>query len=752
MAKKGRWLLWVLPLALVGSALGVALRQDPDFWRSTSALCQLATDAASRGQHNQALELARKAWSREPENAQSGILLAQLYLAVGQPQAALEISRQVWSRDPKATEALKLQAQALDLLGERQQAYALLDAYLKDRPEDSDILKSAGDLAARHVEDHPLAVNYYQRHYQLAPEPLVRRRLLDLLVSLNLYQEAIPLQEEEAREFPDSQEALHRLALLHYWQRDYQAATRIYQRLLERAAHDGALRLEAAQAADAAQEVDQALAHYLWLYGHHQGQKEYALALARLWDRKGNHAEAAGVLGPLMEEKTEPELRRWYALELLLIEDFPRARKAYETAWKDGDTHKETIINLARLYAQGGHFGKAAAFWDEARRRQLLDSELLWEAALTYSYARRFQEAVEVLQPADREDPQNPRLLLFLGQLHFYQEHWGRAAHYFKAYLAKNPRDWEVRRQLAEVLSFQPETRDAALEQYGQALKEKDEVSLRLRRVHLLLKARRWDAAARELKDCPVPEDPQLLKEQAHLFLWLGDLNGALEHYDLFLKKVPLDRGGRLEKARILTYLGQVPAALEILNRLRLESPRDPTMRVAAIQAYLSAQDFPKALTLAQKELEPLENLTLEERALVARCYCHSGNPKHLRQAAKLLLQNLKEDRYHHPSLLALGSLLPRLPRYEDLDWVMDNLHGSQMGGPESAALAYFDSQLGRHGGKLNYLLHVLNEYRRHKWPQRLSYPPLLTLPKTPLNKKIYVSTFFLTYLFLPLY
>ncbi len=49
---------------------------------------------------------------------------------------------------------------------------------------------------------------------------------------------------------------------------------------------------------------------------------------------------------------------------------------------------------------------------------------------------------------------------------------------------------------------------------------------------------------------------------------------------------------------------------------------------------------------------------------------------------------------------------------------MMNRLPGIRVGGPEhAAALAFFDGQLGRQGGKLNYLLHVLQEYRRHKRP-----------------------------------
>jgi len=712
-----RALLWLLLPGFVAAVLLAAWRQDPDFIRATSTLFRQAQEAAYRGDNFRAMELARKVYQREPTSPH-GIFLTWIYLKCGDRQAALELSRRIWEKDPEATGALKFQAQALDRLDRRQEALALLAGYLKDHPDAREILEAAGEIASRDPECHPLAAAYYQRLYLLDQDPLVRRYLVDLLAALQRYPEAIALQEEEIAQYPENQEAVHRLALLHYWRRDYQAAGQVYQRLLEKAADDASLREEAARAAEAGKDPDQALGHYLWLYAQNRGKKEYALTLARLWSQKGRHVEAAAVLAPLMQAKPELELRRWYALELLLTKDFSRSLREYEEAWRQGDSHKETIVNLARLYAQKGNFGRAAAFWDEAGHRLLLDRELRWEAALTYSYARRHREALDAVGPLRRQDPANPKLLLFSGQMHFYQKNWGEAARYFQEYLEKQPRDLEVRQQLAEALSFAPETREAALGQYQEALKLKDDLRLRLRRVHLLVEAQRWEEGVRELKNCPAAQEPPLLRVQAHLWLWLGDLEAALKFYDLFLKHVPQDQPGRLEKARILTYLGRVPEALDLLNRLRLDLPQDPGVRMAAVEAYLTARDFPRALTLSQKELEPLTDLNLEARALAARCYFHSPQPKHLSRAIDLLVQNLRQDRYHHPSLLILAALLPRLPRYEDLNRVMNGIPGIRVGGPEHAAtLAYFDGKLGRQTGKLDYLLHVLKEYRRHKWP-----------------------------------
>ncbi len=181
--------------------------------------------------------LARKAWTRDPNNSEYGVFLGRIYLDAGQAKAALKISGQMMNRDP-GPGALIIHAQALDRLGQPKEALDTLAWYLQRQPDDRSILASAAGIAARHEESYPLAVTYYQRLYGLDQDPQVRRQLVKLLVSLNHYKEAIPLQEEEVAEFPEDQEALHFLALLHYWQRDYRVSSDIYQRLLEKSAEN----------------------------------------------------------------------------------------------------------------------------------------------------------------------------------------------------------------------------------------------------------------------------------------------------------------------------------------------------------------------------------------------------------------------------------------------------------------------------------------------------------------------------------
>lgn len=749
MALNRRWLMGLLPLAFLGLIFGYAWYRDPHFYLNSEALYHRAQEAESRGDLPLALELAQKSWNRNPGHSDCGTFLGWLYLKHHQPEPALKILRQVWEEDPKATGALKGLALVVNQLGQRKEAQELLGKYLRANPQDADVLLFAAQLAGQREEGQTQAAEYYQQLYRLTPTPEVRRTLVNLLTGLHRFQEAILLQEEEAAQNPDQPEALHRLALLHYWRRDYEAATQVYQRLLEKAAGNASYRQEAAKAADAAKNADEALKHYLWLYAKSKGTKEHALPLARLWSQKGNHSEAAAVLATVMEDHPEAETVRWYALELLLTGDFDKARKVYQGAWENGDTHQETIVNLARLYARQRQFSRAAAMWDEAGRRQLLQGELRWEAALTYSYAQRFSEAITVLKPVARDHPKYPRLLVFLGQMHFYQKHWGQASHYFQRYLEDHPDDLTVRRLLAEALAFQPETQDKALSEYGRLIQRTNEVGLRLRRIALLLETKRWEEAERELKDCPVPQEPRLLKEQARLLLWAGDLEPALERYQAFLQQEPRDREVSLEKARVLIYLGRAPEALEVLRHLRvgetgvrLDQPGDRAVLAASIQAALAQKDWQEARRWALRlygsrfpqkhrlprdwqeayhwskdEPEP-DRLTPEERTWVARALCHASEPGASRVAVDLAVANLRKNRHHHATLLILAYLLPRLSPYEDLAALVHRIPGIRVDSPEYvAALAYFDGQLGRHGGKLNYLLHVLKEYRRHRWP-----------------------------------
>jgi tetratricopeptide (TPR) repeat protein len=228
-----RWLIALLPPAFLGLVLAFAYLHDPTFYLNPEAIYHRAQEAEKQGNLDQALALARRSWERNPEDSDCGQFLGWLYLKQNQPEPAMEILRQVWDRDSKATAALKGLAQGLNQTNRRHQALELLANYLKVNPEDADVLFFAAQLAGQAKENQALSLDYYLRQYRLQPTPEVRRLLVSLLTGSQRFKEAIPLQAEEAAQNPGQPEALHRLALLHYWSRDYDESTQVYQRLLE---------------------------------------------------------------------------------------------------------------------------------------------------------------------------------------------------------------------------------------------------------------------------------------------------------------------------------------------------------------------------------------------------------------------------------------------------------------------------------------------------------------------------------------
>ncbi len=836
------WLIGVI--GFLGLLFWQLWAKDPYFYYSAHDYFRQAQEAL-QGDNARAIALAQKARQKDPQNWNYADFLAWRLIEAKRAQEALDLFRQVWAARPTAS-ALRGQVLALEQLHNRAEALQLLDAYLLTHPQETSLLHLAAEVAAQDSATQEQALAYYQRLYGLNPQDEeIRQRLLDLLTTLGHFAQAISLQEQVVAESPDNPKTLHQLALLYAWQRDYQMAVPIYQKLIELEADNQTLRLEAAKNAEAAHNPEQALAHYLRLYAQTGGQKEYALILTRLWSQKGQHAEAAAVLAPLMNQNPSLEERRRYGLELLLAQEYGQSLKAYRQAWDAGDSHKETILNLARLHSQKQQFRQAANFWDEAERRQLLDPELRREAALTYSYARRYQDAVSVLQPVDRQDP---KMLLFLGQMHFYQKHWNQAAHYYQKYLQHFPQDAAVRQQLAQVLAFEPERLAEAAHQFDETAKITGDPCLQLQKAAVLLQLAqdassdpshrdqapaRWAEAEAALRQIPIDGlSPELLREQGRLFLWLGDLEPALDRLEKYLAQAPHDRQAQMDKARTLIYLQRGTEAADVLRRLppvtpsaapaqllpgprsqastRFKPPADDSAlsdkaagvdsdhvttmyyysfplsprgergrvrgdrnRLAATRAdhdpssspaidvlvlFLEAaqadRNWPEAqrrawqLYLTQlpdtsppprtwtaarrrlREAETRRELPPAARVGIARALCHYPQLEQeqdaVRAAVDLCLANLHtrqtsgpaQHRNHQASLLLLAYLLPRLSHYDDLHGLVHRLPGLRNKSPEYiAALNYFTGLQGRQGGKLQYLLHTLEDRQERSQP-----------------------------------
>ena len=96
MASKWRRLIWLVPLGFVALIFALAWHLDRDFWRSAPSLMRLAQEAAQRGDYPRALELARKAVSRDPKNTEYRLASGpDLSGRPGNRKQALDLSRQL---------------------------------------------------------------------------------------------------------------------------------------------------------------------------------------------------------------------------------------------------------------------------------------------------------------------------------------------------------------------------------------------------------------------------------------------------------------------------------------------------------------------------------------------------------------------------------------------------------------------------------------------------------------------------------
>ncbi|MGQ9920467.1 MAG: tetratricopeptide repeat protein [Desulfobacca sp.] len=156
-----------------------------------------------------------------------------------------------------------------------------------------------------------------------------------------------------------------------------------------------------------------------------------------------------------------------------------------------------------------------------------------------------------------------------------------------------------------------------------------------------------------------------------------------------------------------------------------------------AWQLYLSqlppGTTVPRSWSMARRRLQEIggyPSLPPAAGLAVARALSHHSNleqeQEQLRVAVDLCLANVHRRptdpaarRVYQASLLMLKFLLPRLSHFADLQELVWRLPGIREKSPEyQATVAYFTGGLGRQGGKLQYLIHTLED-RAENYPVR---------------------------------
>ena len=213
----------------------------------------------------------------------------------------------------------------------------------------------------------------------------------------------------------------------------------------------------------------------------------------------------------------------------------------------------------------------------------------------------------------------------------FIKRNFDQSAHYYQEYLTHVPQDAAARQQLAQILSYAPGRLAEAAAEYENTAKITGDPQLQLQRAAVLLQLAqdasddprqhdqapaKWSAASAALQQIPAAGlPPELLREQARLLLWLGELEPALDLLDKYLAQAPQDRQAHLDRARTLIYLQRGSEAAEVLRRLPPDKPSDaPDQVLSARQPYdQSLHQVSSCFSLSPQENNPSFRLFSEE-------------------------------------------------------------------------------------------------------------------------------------------
>lgn len=139
--------------------------------------------------------------------------------------------------------------------------------------------------------------------------------------------------------------------------------------------------------------------------------------------------------------------------------------------------------------------------------------------------------------------------------------------------------DWQVRLELARVLSYQKKY-DESIKEYQEVLKahpDDAEIQLELATIYAY-KGDRQTAAAL-LKEIKIGDDPEAKKKMANIFAILKDYSGAETYFKEYLKDNPDDLQARVKYADMLSWEKRYNDSLAEYRRVLEQVPDDIHVR-----------------------------------------------------------------------------------------------------------------------------------------------------------------------------
>ncbi len=266
------------------------------------------------------------------------------------------------------------------------------------------------------------------------------------------------------------------------------------------------------------------------------------VALARLARSTGRVSESIASLRETLQHHPHPDVaQRELGLGYEALGDLESAEKAFLGATRMGDENWFNWNTLGAFYWRLGRYDEARGAFEQAAGLAPREITRPRENLATLEISRgRFEEAIVAFE-AIEAPIRSATLASNIGTAYFFSQRPGRleeSRRYYRIAVRLNPRDDEVRRNLADVLLIQGE-RQEALEHYRMARElvetqlatNPESYELRLRRAFYTAKVEEC-GDARQLMEALQPVLPDTARNahhSAYVYALCGDHERALE-------------------------------------------------------------------------------------------------------------------------------------------------------------------------------------------------------------------------------
>jgi len=519
--------------------------------------------------------------SLSPSSLRINFYLATSYLLLGQTESALALAQQVHLKDPRSALTSRLLGEVLTRKSSYSEAKTVLEAALRDSPDNAAILRMLGNIALQ--EDRAAdGVSYFQQVVALEPDSQQAQDLLRVAKLMN----GQALSEDTSGNY--EQEFI--MALEQFKKGNFDQALAQARHLHE-------------QNLDKIDPLNLLAACYLKLGDWHKAKAEFERVL--------------------VIEPNEPSAARNLAKIEATVGKTGRARELLKALIKSHPGDIKAVISLVQIETELGNEGQGIQLLAPAVRTNPNEVSLRQILVKKYFQTSRFAALLELTQNLTSEQVKSqPALLELRGRTQLLSGDVSAARQSIERLVAEVPGSALGHVLLSDILARSGDLARAKNEIKQAIEQDPNLLSARVGEVKILAQSGAHEEAKQALGEFErdFGENTAVLNIAGWLAIARGEYAMASEKFAAAAKQNPtteftlLWSGALWEKQRH-------EEAIEVMNSWLVENPKDVVVQYTLANAYLQQNRTEEAKELYSKvvELQPKHVAALNNLAWLMR-------------------------------------------------------------------------------------------------------------------------------------